>query len=79
MHAKFFLAKILLNKKFFDFNKIYGQYKKHFEIEYLKLLLESDNFLLNTIFGQSQNVGVKYMTLDSASVEACREVGGGLS
>ena len=72
-------AKILLNKKFFDFIKIYGQYKKHFEIEYLKVLLESDNFLLNIIFGQIQNIGVNYMTSDSASVEECREVGGGLS
>ena len=34
---------------------------------------------INTIFRQSQNVGVNYVTSDSASVEAYREVGGCLS
>ena len=32
------------------------------------------DFLFNTIFGQSQNVGVNYVTSVSASVEAHREV-----
>ena len=36
---------MLLNKKFFDFKKIYAQYKKHFDIEFLKVSKESDNFL----------------------------------
>ena len=31
------------------------------------------------IFGQGQNVGVNYVASDSASVEACRVVGGCLS
>ena len=79
LHAKFFPAKILFSKKFFDFNQIFRQHKKHFEIKFLKFLLESDNFLFNTIFGQSQNVGVNYVTSFAASVEAYREVGGCLS
>ena len=70
LHAKFFPAKILFNKKFFDFNQIFWQHKKHFKIKFLKFLLESDNFLLNTIFCQSRKVGVNYVTSDSASVEA---------
>ena len=49
------------------------------KLNFLNFCLESDNFLLNTIFGQSLNVGVDYMTSDSASGEACREVRGGLS
>ena len=78
MHAKIFPAKILFNKKLFDFDKIYGQYKKHFEIKFLKKFPESDNFLQNTIFGQSPNVGVNFWTSDSASVGACGGIGGGL-
>ena len=41
--------------------------------------LVSDNFLLNKIFGQIQNVGVNYVTSIAASAEAYREVGGSLS
>ena len=36
--AKFFLAKILFYKKFFDFSQILKQFKKHFEIKFLKFL-----------------------------------------
>ena len=81
LHAKIFPAKILFNKKFFDFSQIFRQYKKHYKFKFLKISSESDNFLLlNTIFGQSRiNVGVNYVTSDSASVEAYKEVGGGLS
>ena len=71
---KNFPAKILFYKKFFDFCQILTRFKKHFEINFFKFSLESDNFLLNTIFGQSPNVGVNYVTSDSASVEANREV-----
>ena len=78
LHAKFFPAKILFNKKFFDFNQIFRQHKKHFEIKFLKFLLESDNFLLNKISGQRENVGVNYVTSFSASVYANREVRCGL-
>ena len=78
LHAKFFPAKILFNKKFFDFNQIFWQHKKHFEIKFLKFLLESDNFLLNKISGQRENVGVNYVTSFSAFVEANREVRCGL-
>ena len=74
MHAKIFPPKILFYKKFFDFSQIFRQYKKHFKFKFLKISLESDNFLLNAIFGQSPNVGVNYVTSDSASVEANREV-----
>ena len=79
LHAKFFPAKILFNKKFFDLSQILRQYKKHFEIKFLNLFLESDNFLLNIIFRQSQNIGVNCLTSVAASVEAYREVGGGPS
>ena len=41
--------------------------------------LISDNFLLNKIFGQIQNVGVNYVTSVAASAEAYRELGGSLS
>ena len=58
LHAKNFPAKILLNKKFFDFCKIFRQYEKNFDIKFLKILLETDNFLFNKISGQSTNVGV---------------------
>ena len=57
LHAKIFPAKILFNKKFFDFSKILRQYKTHFEIKFPKILSESDNFLLNKISGQRTNVG----------------------
>ena len=75
MNVKIFLAKILYNKKFFDFSKIYGQHKTHVQIKFLKILFESDNFLSNMIFGQTPDVEVNYMTLVSY---AYREVGGGL-
>ena len=78
LHAKFLPAKILFNKKFFDFSQIFRQYEKHFEIKFLKFFLESDNFLLNKISGQRDNVGVNYVTSISASVEANREVRFGL-
>ena len=48
-HAKNFLAKILFYKKYFDFIRIFRINKKHFEIKFLKFLLEFDNFLLNKI------------------------------
>ena len=38
------------------------QYERHFEIKFLKFLLESDSFLINKIFGKIPNVGVNYMT-----------------
>ena len=79
MHAKIFPAKILFSKKFSDFCQFFRQYKKHFEIKFLKFLLESDNFLLNKIFGQTQDIGVNYVTSLSASVEAYREVRSGPS
>ena len=79
LHAKNFPVKILFYKKFFDFSQIFRQYKKHFEIKFLKFFKESDNFLLNIIFRQSQNVGVNCLTSVAASVEAYREVGGGPS
>ena len=41
--------------------------------------LVSDNFLLNKIFGQIQNVGVNYVTSIASSAEAYREVGRGPS
>ena len=66
LHAKNFPAKNLFYKKFFDLGQILRLYLKHFEIKFLKFFLESDKFLLNTIS-------------DSASPEACKEVGGGLS
>ena len=65
---------MLFNKKFVDICQILTQFKKHFEIKFLKFLLESDNFLLKTVFGQSRNVGVNYLASDSSSTEACREV-----
>ena len=79
MHAKIFPAKILFYKKFIDFCQIFRLFKKHFETKFLNFLKESDNFLFNIIFGQSQNVGVNYVTSFAASVEAYREVGGCLS
>ena len=62
LHAKFFPAKILFNKKFFDFSQILRQQKKHFEIKFLNFSSKSDNFLLNKLFGQSPDVGVKCVT-----------------
>ena len=44
LHAKNFPAKILFNKKFFDFSQILRQFEKHYEIKFLKFFLESDNF-----------------------------------
>ena len=79
LHAENFPAKILFYKKFFDFCQILTRFKKHFKLKFLKFSLESDNFLLNTIFGQSPNVGVNFVTSDSASVEAFKEVGGSFS
>ena len=35
LHTKNFPAKILFNKKFFDFSPILRQQKKHFEIKFL--------------------------------------------
>ena len=61
---------------FFDLNQIFPQYKKLFGLKFLK---ESDNFLLNKIFGKNHDVGVHFSTSVSASVEVYREVGGGLS
>ena len=79
LRSKIFPAKILFYKKFFDFYQILIQCKKYFKIKVLKFSLESDNFLLNTIFGESPNVGVHFVTTGSASIEACREVEGCLS
>ena len=79
LYAKFFLAKILFYKKFFDFSEIFTQFKKHFELKFLKFLLESEIFLLSKNFGQIWNVRLNYLTSVAASVEAYREVGGGLS
>ena len=78
LHAKFFPAKILFNKKFFYFSQIFRQYEKHFDSKFLKFFLESDNFLLNKISGQRDNVAVNYVTSISASVEANIEVRCGL-
>ena len=64
---------------FFDLSQIFTQYKKHFDLKFLKFWKESDNFLLNKIFGQSHDVGVHFSTSVSASVEVYREVGGDLS
>ena len=61
-HEKNFPAKILFYKKFFDFSQIFGQPKKHFEIKFLKFSFQSDNFLLNIIFGQSPDGGVNCVT-----------------
>ena len=62
LHAKNFPTKILFNKKFFDFSQILRQQKKHFEIKFLNFSSKSDNFLLNKLFGQSPDVGVKCVT-----------------
>ena len=62
LHAKNFPAKILFYKKFFDLSKILWQQKKHFEIKFLNFSSKSDNFLLNKLFGQSPDVGVKCVT-----------------
>ena len=48
------------------------------KLNFRNFFLESDNFLLNKISGQRDNVGVNYVTSISASVEAYREVGGHL-
>ena len=61
------------------YNQISLQYKLEIVIYFLKLLEESNNFLLNTIFGKISDVGVNYATSVLASAEACREVGGRLS
>ena len=78
LHAKIITAKILFNKRFFNFYQIFRQYQTHFEIKFLKFLLEFDNFLLNKISGQRTNVGVNYVIPFLASVEANREVRRGL-
>ena len=49
-HAKNFLAKMLLNKKFFDFNKIYGHYKKHFDIEFFESFKRVRQFFIKYNF-----------------------------
>ena len=54
LHAKIFPAKILLHKKLFDFSQIFRKERQHFEIKFLEFLLESDNFLLNIIFSQTE-------------------------
>ena len=79
LHAIFFPAKILFYKKFSDCSQNFWKGKKHFDFKFLKFFLESDNFLLNKIFGQTTDVGVNFLTSVAASVEAYREVGGGLS
>ena len=45
LHAKIFPAKILFHKKFFDFSHFLMPYERHFEIKFLKFLLEPDRFL----------------------------------
>ena len=61
-HEKNFSVGILFYKKFFNFSQILGQPKKHFEIKFLKFSFQSDNFLLNIIFGQSPDGGVNCVT-----------------
>ena len=75
----FFPAKILFYKKFSDCSQNFWKGKQLFDFKFLKFFLESDNFLLNKIFGQTTDVGVNFLTSVAASVEAYREVGGGLS
>ena len=70
LHAIFFPAKILFYKKFSDCSQNFWKGKKHFDFKFLKFFLESDNFLLNKIFGQTTDVGVNFLTSVSASAEA---------
>ena len=61
-HAKIFQQTLILfNKKFFDFSLIFRQYENYFEMKFLKLLVESNNFLLNIIFGQVFNMKAEYI------------------
>ena len=76
-HAKIFQPKFYFTKRFQILLKFSGN-KKHYEIKSLKFFLESDNFLLYIIFGQSSDVGVNFVTSVSASVEAHIEVRCGL-
>ena len=57
-----FLDKILFNKKLFDCHQIFRIFEKHFYIKFLKVLKESDNFLLITIFVETQDIWVNYVT-----------------
>ena len=41
---------MLLNKKFFDFNKIYGHYKKHFDIEFFESFKRVRQFFIKYNF-----------------------------
>ena len=50
LHAKNILAKTLLSKKFFDFNKIYGHNKKHFDIEFFESFKRVRQFFIKYNF-----------------------------
>ena len=51
---------VILRAKIFpaDFSQIFRIFEKHFNIKFLKVFKEYDNFLLNTILGETQDVGV---------------------
>ena len=51
---KIFKLKILFYKKLFDLCQILTLYKTHLEINFLKFLLESDNFLHKKISAKAQ-------------------------
>ena len=67
---KFFQPNSYFTKSSSILVKFSDNIKKHFEIKFLKFSSDYDDFLLNTIFSQSQNIGVDYVTSIIASVEA---------
>ena len=67
MASQNFFCQILIFKKSFDFRRILINNRNVFEMKFLKFRKESNNFLLDVIFGQALGVGVNYVTSVSAS------------